>query len=289
MIRVAAPGAVVASRAPIASSRFVGGNALDLKSLAKLDADHAPVLFSMGVGKPKVDVLSWNVCFRYKTSERYGVNNGFGRTDEGVDAYRARLVRTAAKVEAMVRASKKPVVFLQEAPRAGDPGHGLLEQELGRRLGKDGYRVFSSGDRVTLVQGGASALSLPDDLLQRQGAALDAFLLDQPKTVVVNVHLAWDARGSAEERETKEDLRALVEHLRAAHPGVPIVIAGDTNRVPGALVAANETSSRVEEVFAGVGHIVAPPGPTNLRFDAAKNAPVLTWADFAIFCPPAAS
>jgi hypothetical protein len=75
----------------------------------------------------------------------------------------------------------------------------------------------------------------------------------------------------------------VVRHLRERFPGVPIFFAGDTNCRPSSAAPADERGSRIEDVVGDLGTIVAPPGPTNLRWNKEQNESEMTFADFGVY------
>lgn len=252
-----------------ATARFVDGpdRHVETGRTHGADSDHRPVVFTVG----GVAVLSWNVAFQYAARKGGGVNNGFGRTSESADAYAARLRRTGARVERMVRAEAPPVVVLQEAGRAGAPA--TLARDLARRLGPLGYAVTSAGELVTATKGASTRLALPADLA-RQGGTMDALRLEArgaaPPVVVVNAHWRFDATDD-DARATASDVRAVVAALRRQAPGAPIVFVGDVNRDAAALA----------HVAGALADVVPPPGPTNLRWNADRARAEPTYADAA--------
>jgi len=184
-----------------------------------------------------------------------------------------------------VEAHQPHAVLLQECAEPGDFGHGFIAEQL-QGLGPLGYRLLQQGEFLTAVLGAsARAVELPP--LRRQAGKLHAVHSPELNSVILNAHLGWDRMGSEAAAQTRQDIEAVLAHLRELFPGAQVLLAGDTNRVPAAAPRTDPDAETIEQLADGLGQLCPPPGPTNVRWSGAERGSELTYADFALRCPAA--
>lgn len=254
------------------------------------DSDHNAILFTL-VGPAGPDscvretrALSWNITCQYGFNAVYNFPfDGFNRRSEGSDEYLARLERTAAEAERLVDAHSPDVVLLQECAQPGEYADGVMDEKIQERLGRLGFTVLRHMEFVSAVRGTAKTLELPR--LLRQEGKIHAVHATQLNVVFLSVHLQWDHKDSEDKEKTCSALKTAVAHVLDCCPRAQIFLIGDTNRVPGDAPRTDPGAATIEELAAGFGTIVYPPGPTNVRWSGEEKGSEMTYADFAISIP----
>merc|ERR1712194_330684 len=101
--------------------------------------------------------------------------------------------------------------------------------------------------------------------------------------VLLNVHLLWDHEDNDQNKlKTKESVRRLVDFAEAEYPGLNAYLVGDTNRVPENKPRTDIHAATIEDLASGLGTVIHPPGPTNVRWSGDAKGSELTYADFGI-------
>ena len=152
-------------------------------------------------------------------------------------SYNIRALRDdAGAVARVIRAAAPDVVCIQEAPRflrwrsrcAALARHsGLVVVGGGRPAGSN---LVLSTLAVT-VESSADVLFSKDPRLHQRGTAIASLRLGTARFAVAGIHL--DLREGPRLRHVRELHDAIDRHVEA---GVPAVVAGDVNDLPGSLV-----------------------------------------------------
>eukprot|EP00929_Paragymnodinium_shiwhaense_P121427 TRINITY_DN93657_c0_g1_i1.p1 TRINITY_DN93657_c0_g1~~TRINITY_DN93657_c0_g1_i1.p1 ORF type:complete len:346 (-),score=30.59 TRINITY_DN93657_c0_g1_i1:170-1060(-) len=250
------------------------------------DSDHNTLLFKFTVDQTPRELLvvSWNIAFQYGYNAQRGYyNNGYGIRNESNDEYISRLRRISKQVRTHAEMYEPQAIFLQECADSYKFGFGELAKEAKRHLGGLGYHIHSDGEFLTAVKASSVVVQLP--ALERQQGKLYVVYSEALDAVFVNVHLLWDRQGSESEKKSREAVETVLSHLRTEYPDAAILLAGDTNRVPGALPRADKDAATIEQLVDGLGELCHPPGPTNVRWNDEVGTSEMTYADFALLAP----
>lgn len=265
------------------TANFVGTR---ISTESPTDSDHNAIVFMLRDGeRPLLRVLSWNVLCQYGYNEQFGYPyDGFCRRSESNEEYLDRISRTSIEVAKLAAYCCVDVVLLQECANAGEFGHDVLPKQLEQSLGPQGFTVVHEGEFLTAIRGDAAPTAVPLPKLRRQAGKIHAVHTVGLNTVLLNVHLLWDLRGSSEERSSRSDIEAVIGHVSTRFPAAHIILAGDTNRVP-ADSNLDPEAATVEQLLGCLGLLCQPPGPTNVRWSGEERGSELTYADFALWVP----
>eukprot|EP00928_Gymnodinium_smaydae_P042949 TRINITY_DN2887_c0_g1_i1.p1 TRINITY_DN2887_c0_g1~~TRINITY_DN2887_c0_g1_i1.p1 ORF type:complete len:326 (-),score=47.05 TRINITY_DN2887_c0_g1_i1:97-1014(-) len=261
------------------------------------DSDHNALVFTFGefrLGGETLRILCWNILCRFGYNAEYDFPfDGFNRRFEADEAYEARLRRIAAEVRDHCEAWRPQGVVLQECPEPGEFGYAGWVDHLTKCLKPLGYTVLFEGEFVTAMRPTPSTAVMPVPLpvLRRQSGKLHAVRIGSPADiagglVLLNVHLNWDKDGSAQAGMTKQDVRNAARLCANRYPGARVLLAGDTNRVLAGAERTDPIAATIEDLASGLGKLIRPPGPTNVRWNGAARKSEMTYADFALLFDP---
>eukprot|EP00929_Paragymnodinium_shiwhaense_P000681 TRINITY_DN100914_c0_g1_i1.p1 TRINITY_DN100914_c0_g1~~TRINITY_DN100914_c0_g1_i1.p1 ORF type:complete len:348 (+),score=36.18 TRINITY_DN100914_c0_g1_i1:140-1045(+) len=250
------------------------------------DSDHSAILFKFKLDeKPtEISMISWNILCQYGYNEQWGFPyDGYCRRGESNACYVARLKRTAEELGQHAKAHEPQAILLQECAEPHEYGTGVIAEEVRSQLDGLGYHVLSEGEFVTAVKApGAVAVDLQALSLERQQGKMHVVYSGDLNAVFVNVHLQWEKEGSENEKKSRAALESVLSHLKMRYPGVFIMLAGDTNRVPFTLRRVDKEAATIEQLVDGLGELGYPPGPTNVRWNGDEKKSEMTYADFAL-------
>mmetsp|Transcript_2272 Transcript_2272/g.4137 ORF Transcript_2272/g.4137 Transcript_2272/m.4137 type:complete len:286 (+) Transcript_2272:28-885(+) len=251
------------------------------------DSDHNALLWTMQrVRRETLRIVSWNILCQFGCNEQFGFCYcGYNRKFEAESDYLKRLERIARKVQLFAANHQPQAVLLQECAEPGKFGHGVMFQLLSQHLAPLGFQLFQEAEFVTAVRGSGQVVKLPP--LQRQSEKFHAVKSEELACFIVNTHLRFDLRNSQSSAETREDLMTVLLHLQKERPNFEIFFAGDTNRVPEANASVHAEAEIIEQLASDLGVLAHPPGPTNVRYLKEKSKSEMTYADYALSCPPA--
>lgn len=261
-----------------------------VKTSEPSDSDHNAILFVLSRSdqdQPAMRILSWNILCKYGYNEQWGFAfDGWNRRFEAASDYLLRLERTALQVTRFVDTHHPHAVFLQECAEKGEFGHGVIGQVLKEHLSPSGYTILECDEFVIAIRSAsAHALDLPTT--SRQEKKIQAVYSEELAAVFLNVHLLWDHKDNNENKEaTRQSLHTIVSHVRTRFPRAQIYLAGDTNRVLDREPRTDPNASTIEELGDGLGTVIYPPGPTNVRWSGEEKGSEMTYADFAIVIAP---
>ncbi|CAE7655632.1 unnamed protein product [Symbiodinium pilosum] len=229
-----------------------------------------------------VVVVSWNVLCKFGFNERFGFPyDGFNRRFESEADYLERLQRVADRIKGFAESHQPDVILIQENANAckGEFGSDALPRML-LPLQDKHYQILQDGEFLSLVrERSKKAFTLDLPPLHRMQGKVHAVRCPDLNVVILNVHLAFDKRGSENSKLNRQDLEAIRRFCNESYPGTSIILAGDTNRVS-EQDRLDELAEVIEQLIDGLGILYMPPSPTNIRYDCKTGKSEFTYADF---------
>lgn len=207
--------------------------------------------------------------------------NGFNQRQETEEAYTKRLVKIKSKVAQLCKDKQFDAVALQECDVSGK-----MKELLEREKVLSEYKVFSKADLVTLVKSSSCRSYFLKGSGRQIPRALAAVANIPPREYfVVNVHLLWDKRGSADDAETVTTWQNLITEFETKTSCTDLLAIGDMNRVlmKEAGSMNDHGGGLVESLHANIGVLGIPNNPTCIWYDMKAEKPRPTRSEYAIW------